>query len=92
MTALDRLTLAPARQASGQISLPGSKSISNRVLLLSALCMGTTRIDGVLHSDDTRVMLQALETLGVTVEPLDEKTVRITSSGLFPNKNTTLFG
>lgn len=91
MTALDQLTLAPARQASGQIRLPGSKSISNRVLLLSALCMGTTRIDGVLHSDDTRVMLQALETLGATVEPLGENSVQITSTGVFSNKNITLF-
>ncbi|MFY9348538.1 MAG: 3-phosphoshikimate 1-carboxyvinyltransferase [Orrella sp.] len=91
MTLLDRLTLAPAQHASGQISLPGSKSISNRVLLLSALCVGTTRIDGILHSDDTRVMLEALDTLGVTIEHVGQSAVRITSPGLFTNKKATLF-
>lgn len=91
MTPLDRLTLTPAHRASGQISLPGSKSISNRVLLLSALCTGTTRVDGVLHSDDTSVMLEALQTLGVSIEHVGEYSVRITSPGLFTNKKATLF-
>ena len=62
------LDLPPLTGASGSVSLPGSKSISNRVLLLSALCEGTTRVHDLLDSDDTRVMLQALRQLGCGVE------------------------
>ena len=59
----------PALQtASGTVTLPGSKSISNRVLLLAALCEGVTTLHDVLDSDDTRVMLAALEALGCTIE------------------------
>ncbi|MCF8148614.1 MAG: 3-phosphoshikimate 1-carboxyvinyltransferase, partial [Sulfuritalea sp.] len=54
--------------ASGTVTLPGSKSISNRVLLLAALCEGVTTLHDVLDSDDTRVMLAALEALGCTIE------------------------
>ena len=61
------LDLAPARHARGAIDLPGSKSISNRVLLLSALAEGTTRVTGLLDSDDTQVMLAALRKLGITI-------------------------
>lgn len=61
------LDLAPARSAQGTVALPGSKSISNRVLLLSALAAGTTRLTGLLDSDDTRVMLAALRKLGVNI-------------------------
>jgi len=64
---LNAITLSPVRYASGDMTLPGSKSISNRVLLLSALSQGTTRIIGLLKSDDTDVMLAALEKLGVQV-------------------------
>ena len=53
--------------ADGSIVLPGSKSISNRVLLLSALSQGTTTLHDLLQSDDTRVMLDALRTLGCGV-------------------------
>jgi 3-phosphoshikimate 1-carboxyvinyltransferase len=59
------LDLAPVRTASGAIALPGSKSISNRTLLLAALSTGTTEISGLLDSDDTQVMLAALKALGV---------------------------
>ncbi len=61
------LDLAPVRNARGTVSLPGSKSISNRVLLLAALAEGRTRVTGLLDSDDTRVMLAALRTLGVNI-------------------------
>lgn len=61
------LDLAPARHARGAIDLPGSKSISNRVLLLSALAEGTTRLTGLLDSDDTQVMLAALRKLGIAI-------------------------
>ncbi len=53
--------------AGGTLVLPGSKSISNRVLLLSALCKGTTTLHDLLDSDDTRVMLEALRQLGCGV-------------------------
>ncbi|GAA0500469.1 3-phosphoshikimate 1-carboxyvinyltransferase [Pigmentiphaga daeguensis] len=61
------LDLAPARHARGTVDLPGSKSISNRVLLLSALAEGTTRLTGLLDSDDTQVMLAALRKLGIMI-------------------------
>jgi 3-phosphoshikimate 1-carboxyvinyltransferase len=61
------LDLAPLEEAGGTVVLPGSKSISNRVLLLAALCSGTTRVHDLLDSDDTRVMLDALRALGCSV-------------------------
>src|SRR5690349_13169577 len=57
--------------------IPGSKSITNRALVLAALADGTTRLDGVLESDDTRYMQQALVDLGVTVRKLSATTVEI---------------
>lgn len=63
------LDLAPLEEASGTVALPGSKSISNRVLLLAALSEGTTVVHDLLESDDTRVMLEALRVLGCRVEP-----------------------
>jgi 3-phosphoshikimate 1-carboxyvinyltransferase len=63
------LDLPPLRGASGLVRLPGSKSISNRVLLLAGLASGTTVVHDLLQSDDTRVMLEALRTLGCGVEP-----------------------
>ncbi len=60
--------------------LPGSKSISNRVLLLAALCAGTTRLHDLLDSDDTRVMLDALRSLGCGVKQLG-RVVEITGLG-----------
>ena len=61
------LDLPPLHSAAGTVHLPGSKSISNRVLLLAGLCEGTTAIHALLDSDDTQVMLAALETLGCTL-------------------------
>ena len=61
------LDLPPLQSAAGTVTLPGSKSISNRVLLLSALSQGTTVVHDLLDSDDTRVMLQALRQLGCGV-------------------------
>ena len=58
------LDLPPLKGAAGVVQLPGSKSISNRVLLLAGLAQGTTRIHDLLDSDDTRVMLDALRSLG----------------------------
>ncbi|MBE0473164.1 bifunctional 3-phosphoshikimate 1-carboxyvinyltransferase/cytidylate kinase [Rhodoferax sp.] len=61
------IDLPPLQSAGGTITLPGSKSISNRVLLLAALSRGRTTIHEVLDSDDTRVMLAALRTLGCEI-------------------------
>lgn len=62
------LDLRPAMHAQGVVRLPGSKSISNRTLLLAALAEGTTQILDLLASDDTHVMLMALQALGVQWE------------------------
>ncbi|MBG9387639.1 bifunctional 3-phosphoshikimate 1-carboxyvinyltransferase/cytidylate kinase [Caenimonas aquaedulcis] len=62
------LDIPPLDSAGGSVTLPGSKSISNRVLLLSALCAGTTLVQDLLDSDDTRVMLDALRLLGCGVK------------------------
>ncbi len=62
------LDLPPLAGAHGRVVLPGSKSISNRVLLLSALCRGRTTLHDLLDSDDTRVMLTALRQLGCGVQ------------------------
>eukprot|EP01032_Pedospumella_encystans_P004138 gene4138-4895_t len=61
----EHIDLAPVAHAEGVVRLPGSKSISNRILLLAALAEGDTRIGGLLASDDTHVMLNALRSLGV---------------------------
>ncbi len=61
------LDIAPLDGAAGTVLLPGSKSISNRVLLLAALSAGTTTVHDLLDSDDTRVMLDALRALGCGV-------------------------
>jgi 3-phosphoshikimate 1-carboxyvinyltransferase len=66
------LDLKPALQAKGVVRLPGSKSISNRTLLLAALAGGTTLIRDLLASDDTHVMLMALQKLGVKWEQVGE--------------------
>jgi 3-phosphoshikimate 1-carboxyvinyltransferase len=68
MFAIPHLDLPPLRRASGTVRLPGSKSISNRVLLLAGLGAGTTELHGLLASDDTRVMLDALRALGCGVD------------------------
>lgn len=70
----DSLVLAPVSTASGAITLPGSKSLSNRILLLAALAEGETRISNLLDSDDVRYMLQALTALGVKLSLSDDKT------------------
>lgn len=76
----DHLDLAPAMRAQGTVRLPGSKSISNRTLLLAALAGGTTQILDLLASDDTFVMLNALHLLGVRWEQQGE------------TRNYTVFG
>ena len=88
---MEHLDLAPVRKAQGVIRLPGSKSISNRTLLLAALAQGETLIHDLLISDDVERMLDALTTLGVTWRR-DEDVYRITGvNGPFPNKRADLF-
>lgn len=74
------LDLPPLAGAAGTVRLPGSKSISNRVLLLAALASGTTAIHDLLDSDDTRVMLDALRALGCGIEQAGS-TLRVTGLG-----------
>src|SRR5471030_2194318 len=85
------LDLAPIRGVSGTVKLPGSKSISNRVLLLAALASGETRLHDLLDSDDTRVMLDALRTLGIAVKEVSGAIVVIGAGGVFPVKFAELF-
>ena len=85
------LDLPPLQAAAGEVHLPGSKSISNRVLLLAALSEGTTHVHDLLASDDTRVMLDALRQIGCTVEEAGS-TVHITGlGGRAPHSPAKLF-
>jgi 3-phosphoshikimate 1-carboxyvinyltransferase len=85
------LDLPALAHAQGMVKLPGSKSISNRVLLLAALSAGSTAVHDLLDSDDTRVMLDALGQLGCTVEKTGD-TVTITGLGnRKPRSPTHLF-
>ncbi|MBV1776902.1 3-phosphoshikimate 1-carboxyvinyltransferase [Burkholderiaceae bacterium DAT-1] len=90
---MESLALAPARSASGTIRLPGSKSISNRTLLLAALASGVTEVRGLLDSDDTQRMLEALTALGVQWEKLGEgDDYRVHGcNGKFPAHDAKLF-
>jgi len=71
---MNTLTLAPINKIDGVVNLPGSKSLSNRALLLAALAEGTTTITNLLESDDTRHMLNALKQLGIKYTLSDDKT------------------
>jgi len=77
------LDLPPLVGASGTVQLPGSKSISNRVLLLAGLAAGTTTVHELLDSDDTRVMIDALRALGCGIErdTAHAHTLRVTGLG-----------
>lgn len=61
------LDIPPLVAAAGRVRVPGSKSVSNRALLLAGLCEGMTQLRGLLDSDDTRVMLQALQQVGCDI-------------------------
>jgi 3-phosphoshikimate 1-carboxyvinyltransferase len=74
---MDFLDLPAVKTARGTVHLPGSKSISNRVLLLAALADGATEIRDVLVSDDTARMLDALQTLGVPIVKANDQVYRI---------------
>ena len=71
---MDSLTLQPISAVNGIVNLPGSKSLSNRALLLAALAQGTTIINNLLDSDDIRHMLDALEILNIKYQLSDDRT------------------
>jgi len=89
----DALVLAPTATAKGTVDLPGSKSISNRVLLLAALARGTTTLQGLLAADDVERMREALAALGVAVRPGagPREVVVEGCSGTLPNRRADLF-
>jgi 3-phosphoshikimate 1-carboxyvinyltransferase len=90
--AMQTLDLPGLLGAQGSVRLPGSKSISNRVLLLAALSSGVTELRDLLASDDTARMLDALQALGVRVEREDPTRVRVYGcDGRFPVRQAELF-
>ena len=72
---MEKITLNPINRVEGTINLPGSKSLSNRALLLAALAKGTTKVTNLLDSDDVRHMLNALKHLGVKYTLSDDKSI-----------------
>lgn len=88
---IEFIELGPYIKAEGTVALPGSKSISNRVLLLSALASGATRLKGLLDADDTQVMRAALKTLGIKIDETDGDCVVQGCSGRLPNQQADLF-
>jgi 3-phosphoshikimate 1-carboxyvinyltransferase len=85
------LEIAPIARTEGEVALPGSKSISNRTLLLSALARGTTVLEGLLDADDTAHMLEALRTLGVAIDRNGTTCVVHGAGGRFPNGSARLY-
>jgi 3-phosphoshikimate 1-carboxyvinyltransferase len=83
--------LPPAHALTGKVSPPGSKSITNRALLLAGLAKGTSRLTGALKSDDTRYMAEALRQMGVIVEEPDATTFVVTSTGELKSPAEALF-
>src|SRR5580692_9055517 len=80
--AMDHLDLGPVARMAGTVELPGSKSISNRTLLLAALARGTTELVGLLDADDVAIMLAALRTLGVEIDRrVGARTVAVHGAG-----------
>lgn len=89
---MEFLDLSPIRRIAGTVSLPGSKSISNRVLLLAALARGTTVVRDALDADDTRVMLAAIGKLGMRVDQQGAAGIRIEGcAGTLPSRGAELF-
>lgn len=92
MNKAEYIDLPPLMTARGTVVLPGSKSISNRVLLLAALSDGVTIVRDLLRSDDTDRMLDGLQKLGVTVESLGGNDYKVSGcGGNLPVKNAELF-
>ncbi|WVN42183.1 3-phosphoshikimate 1-carboxyvinyltransferase [beta proteobacterium MWH-UniP1] len=83
------IVLTPRKGACGEVVLPGSKSISNRMLLLAALSQGTTRLTALLDSDDTQVMMDSLRKLGVSITPTSSTASNSSSSSIFASDLAT---
>ena len=89
---VDSLVVRPIVEACGTVHLPGSKSISNRALLLAALADGTTRLEGLLKADDTERMIESLVKLGIKIERVDDETALVAGcGGKFPVRHAELF-
>ena len=88
---IEFLDIPPLSSAAGMVRLPGSKSISNRVLLLAALSHGQTTVHDLLASDDTAVMLTALKQLGCTVRQDGDTAVIGGLGGQLAHRKATLF-
>jgi 3-phosphoshikimate 1-carboxyvinyltransferase len=92
MSGLPDIQIGPFTRAQGSIVLPGSKSISNRALLLAALSTGTTTLKNLLDADDTQVMRNALRQLGLTViDQANHVCVVEGCGGQFPVRQVDLF-
>ncbi len=92
MYSIPFLDIPPLASAVGTVRLPGSKSISNRVLLLAALSEGHTDVADLLDSDDTHVMLNALRQLGCRIESQTDGTLRVHGlGGQLPVRRARLF-
>ena len=91
MFQIDFLDLPALQSASGSVRLPGSKSISNRVLLLAALSAGETVVHDLLASDDTAVMLAALKQLGCVVEQTGHTALITGLGGQLRQRSAKLF-
>ena len=81
----------PGRPLVGRVQLPGSKSITNRALLLAGLARGRSRLTGALKSDDTRYMADALRAMGVTVDEPDATSFEVTGRGGLSTPGAPLF-
>jgi len=94
MSLPDLLPIRPfTKPANGEVTLPGSKSLTNRALLLAALCDGPVTLTGALFSEDTQIMAAALTKLGIAVQTDDKaKTIEVTGGGgKIPNQSAEIF-
>src|SRR6056297_4265522 len=84
--------IAPVtRPLRGRVTLPGSKSVTNRALLIAGLARGPSRLTGILRSDDTRYMMAALRAMGVEISEIDETTVEVSGTGQLHPASEPLF-
>lgn len=89
---MTELTITPpGRPLTGKVQPPGSKSITNRVLLLAGLAKGVSRLTGALKSDDTLYMADALRAMGVTIDEPDETTFVVEGNGYLSQPENPLF-
>lgn len=92
LASIDAVRIAPVTgPLKGAVRLPGSKSITNRALLMAGLARGTSRLTGALKSDDTARMAEALRAMGVTVEEPDATTFTVTATGRLQAPSAPLF-